>query len=118
MSDILLQQKTDDGILILTLNRPDAMNCFNFDLLAVLADVIREANFDLSLRCIIITGSKAGDDPKKWSFSTGADLKERRTLTQDQVRRFSREFRHGNGGQCHSAGAGCGCILPIRGASR
>jgi len=88
MSDILLQQKTDDGILILTLNRPDAMNCFNFDLLAVLADVIREANFDLSLRCIIITGSKAGDDPKKWSFSTGADLKERRTLTQDQVRRF------------------------------
>lgn len=27
MSDILLQQKTDDGILILTLNRPDAMNC-------------------------------------------------------------------------------------------
>ncbi len=38
MSDILLQQKTDDGILILTLNRPDAMNCFNFDLLAVLAD--------------------------------------------------------------------------------
>ncbi len=81
MSDILLQQKTDDGILILTLNRPDAMNCFNFDLLSVLADVIREANFDMGLRCIVITGSKAGDDPKKWSFSTGADLKERRSLT-------------------------------------
>jgi enoyl-CoA hydratase/carnithine racemase len=28
------------------------------------------------------------DDPKKVSFSTGADLKERRTMTQDQVRRF------------------------------
>jgi len=82
MSEILLQQKTDDGILILTLNRPDAMNCFNFDLLAKLADVIREANFDMGLRCIVITGSKAGDDPKKWSFSTGADLKERRSLTQ------------------------------------
>lgn len=88
MADILLQERTDDGILILTLNRPDAMNCFNFDLLASLADVIREANFDMSLRCIIITGAKAGDDPKKWSFSTGADLKERRTLTEDQVRRF------------------------------
>jgi len=88
MADVLLKERTDDGILILTLNRPDAMNCFNFDLLAVLADTIREANFDLDLRCIIITGSKAGDDPKKWSFSTGADLKERRTLTQDQVRRF------------------------------
>lgn len=88
MSDILLQERTEDGILVLTLNRPDAMNCFNFDLLAVLSDVIREANFDQELRCIIITGSRAGDDPKKWSFSTGADLKERRTLTPDQVRRF------------------------------
>lgn len=88
MSDILLQERTDDGILILTLNRPDAMNCFNFDLLAELSNAIRECNFDMDLRCIIITGSKRGDDPKKWSFSTGADLKERRTLTQDQVRRF------------------------------
>ena len=88
MADILLQERTDEGILILTLNRPDAMNCFNFDLLKALEDIIREANFDMSLRCIIITGSKSGDDPKKWSFSTGADLKERRTLPQDQVRRF------------------------------
>jgi enoyl-CoA hydratase/carnithine racemase len=88
MADVLLQERTDDGILILTLNRPDAMNCFNFDLLAVLGEAIREANFDMSLRCIVITGAKAGDEPKKWSFSTGADLKERRTLTQDQVRRF------------------------------
>ncbi|MCX7636074.1 MAG: enoyl-CoA hydratase-related protein, partial [Syntrophales bacterium] len=69
-------------------NRPDAMNCFNFALLEVLAETIKEANFDQDLRCIIITGARAGDDPKKWSFSTGADLKERRTLTQDQVRRF------------------------------
>ncbi len=88
MADILLQERTDEGILILTLNRPDAMNCFNFDLLAALDDTIREANLDRGVRCIIITGAKAGEDPKKWSFSTGADLKERRTLTPDQVRRF------------------------------
>lgn len=88
MSAVLLRERTDDGILVLTLNRPDAMNCFNFDLLAALAEEIREANFDMSLRCIIITGANAGDDPKKFSFSTGADLKERRTLSPDQVRRF------------------------------
>jgi enoyl-CoA hydratase/carnithine racemase len=87
MTDILLSQRKDDGILILTLNRPDAMNCFNMDLLAALGDAIREANFDNSLRCIIITGA-AGDDPKKQAFSTGADLKERRMMTPDQVRRF------------------------------
>jgi enoyl-CoA hydratase/carnithine racemase len=87
MADILLQERTDEGILILTLNRPEAMNCFNFDLLAALADTIREANFDMNLRCIVITGA-GGEDQKKASFSTGADLKERRTLSPDQVRRF------------------------------
>jgi enoyl-CoA hydratase/carnithine racemase len=88
MADMLMKERTEEGILILTLNRPDAMNCFNFDLLAILGETIREANFDMNLRCIVITGANAGDDPKKWSFSTGADLKERRTLTEDQVRRF------------------------------
>ena len=87
MGNVLLQERTDEGILILTLNRPDAMNCFNFELLGALDEAIREANFDNDLRCIIITGASV-DDPKKVSFSTGADLKERRTMTQDQVRRF------------------------------
>ncbi len=87
MADILLQERTEEGILILTLNRPEAMNCFNFDLLAALADAIREANFDMGLRCIVITGA-GGEDAKKASFSTGADLKERRTMSPDQVRRF------------------------------
>ena len=87
MAEILLQERAEEGILILTLNRPEAMNCFNFDLLAALSDTIREANFDMSLRCIVITGA-GGEDPKKASFSTGADLKERRTLSADQVRRF------------------------------
>ena len=79
MADILLQERTEEGILVVTLNRPEALNCFNFDLLAALSETIREANFDMTLRCIVITG-KMGDDPKKASFSTGADLKERRTL--------------------------------------
>jgi enoyl-CoA hydratase/carnithine racemase len=63
------------------------MNSFNFDLLAALADAVREANFDMALRCMVITGA-GGADPKKASFSTGADLKERRTLTPNQVQRF------------------------------
>ena len=88
MADVLLKEKAGEGICILTLNRPEATNCFNFELLAALEHTIREANFDRSLRCLIMTGAKAGDDPGKWSFSTGADLKERRTMPQDQVRRF------------------------------
>ncbi len=87
MSDIILQEKTDDGILILTLNRPEAMNCMNFDLIETLQNIVRESNFDLSIRVIIITGAPPPEG-KKASFSAGADLIERRTLTDDQVRRF------------------------------
>lgn len=88
MSEVLLKERTADGVLILTLNRPQAMNCFNFELLESLASEINEANFDSSLRCLIITGANIGEDPKKFSFSTGADLKERRTLSPEKVRRF------------------------------
>lgn len=87
MADILLQERRPDGILILTLNRPEAMNCFNMDLLAALAEAIREANFDAALRCIVITGA-AGANPARAAFSTGADLKERQGMTPDQVRRY------------------------------
>ena len=41
MTEILMQERVEDGILILTLNRPEAMNCFNSDLLAALAGTIR-----------------------------------------------------------------------------
>ena len=87
MAEILLQERVGEGILVLTLNRPEAMNCFNVDLLSALADAIREANFDMGLRCIVITGAP-GEDPKKAAFSTGADLKERKNMTPDQVRRY------------------------------
>jgi len=87
MAQVLLRETTPEGILILTLNRPEAMNCFNLELLGALGEAMAEANFDQSLRCIIITGA-SGDDPKKTSFSTGADLKERRTMSPDQVRRY------------------------------
>jgi len=87
MPDIILQKKTADGILILTLNRPEAMNCMNFDLIERLQKIVWDSDFDLSIRVIIITGAPPPEG-KKASFSAGADLIERRTLTDDQVRRF------------------------------
>jgi enoyl-CoA hydratase/carnithine racemase len=92
MADILLQERPEEGILVFTLNRPEAMNCFNLDLLGALAGAVREANFDMTLRCLIITGAGTSD-PKKVAFSTGADLKERKTMTPDQVRRFVSTIR-------------------------
>lgn len=87
MSDVILTEKTKEGIMIVTLNRPQEMNCMNFDMIETLGAVIKESNFDMSLRVIVITGAPPPEN-KKASFSAGADLAERRTLSDDQVRRF------------------------------
>jgi len=87
MTDVILQKRTEDGILLLTLNRPEAMNCMNFDMIETLGKIVTEANFDMTLRVIVITGADPPEG-KNASFSAGADLAERRTLSDDQVRRF------------------------------
>jgi enoyl-CoA hydratase/carnithine racemase len=87
MTDVILREKSDDGICILTLNRPNAMNCMNFDMIETLRNMVRECNFDMNIRAIIITGANPPEG-KKPSFSAGADLIERKTLSDDQVRRF------------------------------
>lgn len=85
--DLLLTQEKNQAI-ILTLNRPQVMNCLNFDLLNALKDQIDALQFRTDIRCVIITG--AGDK----SFCAGADLKERATLTQDQVKKFILTIRN------------------------
>ena len=87
MSDILLSEKRDDGVLVLTLNRPTVMNCLNFEMIETLQAEVRESNFDSSIRSIVITGA-GPPEGKKAAFSAGADLIERRTLSEDRVRRF------------------------------
>ncbi len=84
MASVLLKERKDH-FLILTLNRPAAMNCFNFELVYALGDAVKEVNFDPKVRVVVITG--AGDSPKA-AFCTGADLAERRTMSEDDVRRF------------------------------
>jgi enoyl-CoA hydratase/carnithine racemase len=58
------------------------MNCLNFDLLYALRDEIDALQFSDTIRSVVITG--AGEK----AFCAGADLKERTTLTQDQVKQF------------------------------
>jgi enoyl-CoA hydratase/carnithine racemase len=92
MSETLLQKRLDGGILLLTLNRPNAMNCMNLEMIHTLKNIIEESNFDSSIRVILITGANPSPT-KKPSFSAGADLIERRTFTEDQVRRFIATIR-------------------------
>jgi enoyl-CoA hydratase/carnithine racemase len=78
---VLLTQE-QDGIAILTLNRPEVMNSFNFALLHALKEQIEALKFNKKIRVAIITG--AGQK----AFCAGADLKERTTYTELQVKKF------------------------------
>ncbi len=82
MADNVLLVDEKDGVVILTLNRPDVMNSFNFELLEALRDQIEGLRIRLDIRVVIITG--AGEK----AFCAGADLKERAKLNDLQVKKF------------------------------
>ncbi|PIC72962.1 enoyl-CoA hydratase-related protein [Sporosarcina sp. P17b] len=79
MQEIIYEQK--DAVAYVTLNRPDSMNAFNYQLLLELGQVVEGIRIDPDVRVVVFTGS--GDR----AFSVGADLKERKTLTESMVRR-------------------------------
>ncbi len=79
--EVLLVQEAE-GVVTLTLNRPEVMNSLSFPLLFALRDAIEGYRFRRDIRVVVITG--AGEK----AFCSGADLKERATLSPDQVREF------------------------------
>jgi enoyl-CoA hydratase len=70
MSDSLILQQKFDGILTITIQRPQALNALNAEIIAALADAIDVAQTDGEVRTIVLTGS--GDK----AFVAGADIKE------------------------------------------
>lgn len=60
----------DERVGIVTLNRPDALNALNSQLVAELINALENLDRDEEIRCIVITG--AGDR----AFVAGADIKE------------------------------------------
>jgi len=82
MSAQVLLAEEKDGVAVLTLNRPEVMNSFNFALLLALKKQIDALRSNANIRVIIITGS----GPK--AFCAGADLKERTALDELQVKDF------------------------------
>jgi enoyl-CoA hydratase/carnithine racemase len=66
--ETLIVERTDK-VLLVRLNRPDALNALNSQLLGELAGVIAEAEADEGVGCIVITGSEK-------AFAAGADIKE------------------------------------------
>ncbi|GHF61705.1 enoyl-CoA hydratase [Seohaeicola zhoushanensis] len=60
---------TEDYVALIRLNRPDALNALNSQLLDELCTALEEADGSEKVRCIVITGSEK-------AFAAGADIKE------------------------------------------
>jgi enoyl-CoA hydratase/carnithine racemase len=80
-------RKIENKICTVTLNREKVMNSINRNMLQSLKKIIDEIRFDNSVRVLVITGS--GEK----AFCAGADLKERITLTEQEVKQFIYEIR-------------------------
>jgi enoyl-CoA hydratase/carnithine racemase len=61
--------RTENGVGVITLNRPKALNALNSELLTELCDALEKWDADDSVRCIVLTGSER-------AFAAGADIKE------------------------------------------
>ena len=81
----LVQCETVDGIALVTLNRPDAMNALNRGLFSDLRRVIEEIDSDPAIKVAVVRGSGSR------AFCVGVDLKERQNISDeeaDDYRRF------------------------------
>lgn len=59
----------EDNVALITLNRPDAMNALNSEMLDELGVALQEADANAKVRVIVLTGSEK-------AFAAGADIKE------------------------------------------
>jgi enoyl-CoA hydratase len=85
VKNIFLEVK--NKIAYVTINRPEVLNCLNYETLVELSEVVDKLYSNHEARVIIFTG--AGDK----AFSAGADLKERQNLSESEVRRNVRKIR-------------------------
>ena len=90
--EFILVEK-EEGVAILTLNRPEKLNAMNRQLNLELQDAVRSMNEDDEVGCIVITG--AGER----AFSAGGDIHEQRERDQesDQGAREEQDRRRARG---------------------
>jgi len=81
MSDMIIQ-KTQGSVLILEINRPEALNALNTALIQELHSVFEQLRQDPAVEGIILTGSGR-------SFVAGADIEEMKAMSASEARDFS-----------------------------
>lgn len=78
MTDATITTETADGVMTLTLNRPDRLNAFTQTMLDDMLAALDAADADDSVRAIIVTGAGRG-------FCAGVDLDDQNAFTAAKV---------------------------------
>ena len=73
---ILIEKR--GAVTLVTLNRPQALNALNSEVLKELIEAFGEYDSDDSQRCLVLTGSEK-------AFAAGADIKEMQTKSYMQA---------------------------------
>ncbi|MFC4181898.1 enoyl-CoA hydratase [Saccharococcus thermophilus] len=81
MSELVQYTALENGIAIITLNRPESANALSTELLYELSHLLYDLAFRRDVRVVIFTG--AGEKV----FCAGADLKERAGMNETEVRK-------------------------------
>jgi enoyl-CoA hydratase len=84
MSFEFIDVKVEEGIAVVSLNRPKALNALNKGMVLELDRVFDEMAVDPLVKAVVITGEK--------NFAAGADISNMLTLSPEEAKEFS--FRH------------------------
>jgi enoyl-CoA hydratase len=76
--------ETNDGVTVLTINRPEALNALNSSMLAELECALSRLDLDAAVKVVILTG--AGEK----AFVAGADIKEMAHMSSFAAHAFMR----------------------------
>ncbi len=82
MAGEILLENRGDGIAVLTLNRPEALNAIDRAMVRAVRDAVRQIEADDTIDVMILAA--AGER----AFCVGVDLKERQTLSDDEAHEF------------------------------
>ncbi|KKN00754.1 hypothetical protein LCGC14_1134640 [marine sediment metagenome] len=80
-------EEREEGISIITLNRPERLNAINFEMIEEFLDYLDRLENNYDIHVVILTGKGRG-------FSAGLDLKEMGSLNSNEAYKKDPRFRY------------------------
>lgn len=117
MSTPAVTSQTQDGVMQITLNRPERLNAMNAELLDQLAQALADAKRDDAIRAVLLTGAGrgfcAGADLTTNSMRTGSDVEEMMRRRYHPIILAMRQFPKPIVGAVNGTAAGGGMSLAL-----